>query len=67
VKTFLGPVQSGMLENIEKQKLSTKEEVQEQCNAYFRGTCPWDPSGVTSIIMKLMVMYLLLFYWKTFF
>jgi len=54
VKTFLGPVQAGMLENIEKQKLRSKEAVQEQCNSYFRGTCPWDPSGVTSILMKLM-------------
>jgi len=25
-----------------------------QCTSRFRATCPWDPSAVTSIIMKLM-------------
>ena len=51
VKAFLGPTQTGLLEEVGR--AGDGDGV--RCEAYFRGTCPWDPAGVTSILMKLMV------------
>ena len=56
VRGFLGPTQSALLDQVEAGKDGLGKSGEGlKCDSYFRGTCPWDPAGVTSIIMKLMV------------